>query len=49
METKIIIERTYKGKVNFDMKFYNLILNLVMEYLLNNQNYDYNKIANRNV
>ena len=49
LETKILIERNYIGKTNLNEMIYILLLNLVMEYLLNNQNYDYNKIANRNV
>ena len=49
METKVIIERKYVGKINLNLKMYSLILNLLMEHLLNNQNVDYNEIAKRNV
>ena len=49
LETKILIERKYIGKTNLNEIIYNLLLNLIMDYLLNNQSNDYNKDADRNV
>lgn len=49
METVMIVKGNYIGNTNINIKIYNLILNLLMEHILNNQNIDYNEIANRNV
>lgn len=50
METIVIIDRTYNGKSKMNEKIYNLILNMIVEYLLNNPLEVYNEIdVNRNV
>lgn len=50
METIVIIDRIYNGKSRMNEKIYNLIINMSMEYLLNNPLEVYNEIdVNRNV
>ncbi|MGM9970199.1 MAG: hypothetical protein ACI35S_07375 [Anaeroplasma sp.] len=50
METIVIIDRTYNGKSKMNEKIYNVILNMIMEYLLNNPLEVYNEIdVSRNV
>lgn len=45
METIVIIDRTYNGKSKMNEKIYNLILNMIMEYLLNNPLEVYNDVV----
>lgn len=50
MEKIVIIDRTYNGKSRMNEKIYNLILNMMLEYLLNNPFEVYNEDdVNRNV
>ena len=50
METIVIIDRIYNGKSRMNEKIYNLIINMSMEYLLNNPLEVYNEIdVNRNI
>ncbi len=45
METIVIIDRTYNGKCKMNEKIYNLILNMMLEYLLNNPLEVYNDVV----
>lgn len=50
MEKIVRIDRTYNGKSRMNEKIYNLILNMMLEYLLNNPFEVYNEDdVNRNV